>query len=291
MRFLKDEGLDVAVVSNGSRGERLLEVADALCERDWIRLSLDAGSDALFRRMHRPAPRAPGLDAICGWIPRIKARNPRIRIGYSFVVVWRGASRDGVALRENIHEIALATRRAKRFGFDYIAFKPVLERDPEGAEVMDARRVEVAHRRVVARIRREIGRAKAIAGDDLAVHLSTNLRVLDQGNWREYTRQPRTCHMQALRQVLTPGGTFNCPAHRGVAKARLGGADAYADAPAAARTGARLAERLRSFDASHECREITCLYNSTNWWLEKLIEDPRGRVEIEPGEERLDSFL
>ena len=37
------------------------------------------------------------------------------------------------------------------------------------------------------------------------------------------------------------------------------------------------------FDASHECREVTCLYNSTNWWLEKMIEDPRNEVEIEPG--------
>ena len=51
--------------------------------------------------------------------------------------------------------------------------------------------------------------------------MSTNLRVLEEGNWREFTRQPRTCHMQALRQVLTPMGLYNCPAHRGVEKARI----------------------------------------------------------------------
>ena len=28
-----------------------------------------------------------------------------------------------------------------------------------------------------------------------------------------------------------------------------------------------------------------------NWWLEKMIEDPREDVEIEPGDERLDYFL
>ena len=45
------------------------------------------------------------------------------------------------------------------------------------------------------------------------------------------------------------------------------------------------------FDASHECREVTCLYNSVNWWLEKMVEDPRDEVAIEPSAERNDFFL
>ena len=76
-RFLKDLDLDVAVVSNGSRGDKLLEIADALGERDWVRLSLDAGSDELFRAMHKPVKKSLTLDEICAWIPRIKQRNPR----------------------------------------------------------------------------------------------------------------------------------------------------------------------------------------------------------------------
>ena len=95
--------------------------------------------------------------------------------------------------------------------------------------------------------------------------------------------------MQALRQVLTPMGVYNCPAHRGVDKAKLGGKDAYADEERAAATGASLAGLLDSFDASHECKEVTCLYNDVNWWLEGLIEDP-GRT-LEVGEESRDHFL
>ena len=72
---------------------------------------------------------------------------------------------------------------------------------------------------------------------------STNLRVLEQGSWRDFTRQPRTCHMQALRQVLTPMGIFNCPAHRGVEKARVGGADAFASDGARAQRPASAARR------------------------------------------------
>ena len=96
---------------------------------------------------------------------------------------------------------------------------------------------------------------------------------------------------QALRQVLTPMGTFNCPAHRGVEKARVGGLDAYTDETMANLTGGQLTDLMDRFDASRECREVTCLYNGVNWWLEKMIEDPRDEIEIEPGDERFDFFL
>lgn len=290
VRFLKELELDVAVVTNGSRGDRLLEIAPLLGERDWVRLSLDSGSDELFRAMHKPVKKSLTLDEICGWIPRIKESNPRFRVGFSYIIVWQGASREEVAIHENIHEIVMATERAKASGFDYIALKPVLERTEEGAEVMDPN-AAVERERTVARIRAEVDKALLLADDGFDVYVSTNLRVLEEGSWHEFTRQPRVCHMQALRQVLTPVGLFNCPAHRGVAKARIGDKGAFADAEAAKRTGEDLKELMDRFDASHECREVTCLYNGVNWWLEKMIEDPREEVRIDPSLERLDSFL
>ncbi len=290
VRFLKDLELQIAVVSNGSRGDKLLEVADVFEERDWVRLSLDAGSDELFRAMHKPVKKSLTLDEICAWIPPIKERNPAFQIGFSYIIVWGGAARDDVAIHENIHEVVLATERARRFGFDYIALKPVLERGADGAEVMDPQAAEDLER-VVARIRAEVDKAKQLETASFKVRVSTNLRVLEEGSWREFTHQPRVCHMQALRQVLTPMGTFNCPAHRGVEKARIGGADAYADVAMAQLTAGQLGELMDRFDASHECREVTCLYNGVNWWLEKMIEDPRETVSIEPGDERFDFFL
>ena len=168
------------------------------------------------------------IDEICAWVPRVAARRTRPRIGYSFVIVWHGAQRDGVALRDNVDEIPLAAERARRFGFDYLSLKPVLERAPDGAEVMAPESAAGAQRHLLARIRSAVARAREIAGDALDVHISTNLRVLEQGNWRDYTVQPRRCHMQAFRQVLSPDGLWNCPAHRGVEKARIGANDAYA---------------------------------------------------------------
>jgi wyosine [tRNA(Phe)-imidazoG37] synthetase (radical SAM superfamily) len=291
VRFLKDLELQVAVVSNGSRGDVLLEIADALGPRDWVRLSLDAGSNELFRAMHKPVKRSLTLDEICEWIPKIKQRNPRFEIGFSYIIVWNGASRESVALHENIHEIALAAKRARDYGFDYIALKPVLERGADGAEVMDPEAARARIADVVARIHAELDVARALASDEFAVRISTNLRVLEEGSWRDYTRQPRTCHMQALRQVLTPMGTYNCPAHRGVEKARVGGTDAFANQEQARATGAQLSALMDRFDASRECAEVTCLYNGVNWWLEKLAQDPQQEVVLDPGDERDDFFL
>jgi len=181
VRFLKDLELQVAVVSNGSRGDKLLEIAEFLEERDWLRLSLDAGSNELFRAMHKPVKKSLTLDEICAWIPRIKARNPRFQIGFSYIIVWQGASRDEVAIHENIDEIAMATQRAKDYGFDYISLKPVLERAAGGAEVMDPAAAREQQSQVVARIREEVDRAQALAEDGFAVSVSTNLRVLEAG--------------------------------------------------------------------------------------------------------------
>jgi hypothetical protein len=260
-------------------------------ERDWIRLSLDSGSNELFVAMHRPAKKDLDLDAICEWIPRIKQASPRVRVGFSYIIVWQGATRDDESIQENIHEIELAAERAKRSGFDYIAFKPVLERQQSGAEVMDPAKIERESAAVIARIREAVDRAKELADDDFDVYESINLRVLEEGTWHDFTRQPRTCHMQALRQVLTPTGLYNCPAHRGVEKARIAGPSAYSDRVTADETGRQLLRILDDFDASSECREVTCLYNSVNWWLEKLIADPTLDLETEIGEERLDYFL
>jgi len=286
--LLKDLGCQIAVVSNGSRGDKLLEIAPELDERDWIRLSLDSGSNERFRAMHRPVDKELTLDAICAWIPKIKAANPKPRLGFSFVITWEGAQRDDEAVHENIDEIRLAAERAKAAGFDYISFKPFLERTPEGAEVMDPSGARTELGRIIDRIQAEVGRARELAGDGFDVYVSTNLRMLETGEWKDLTKQPKVCHMQAMRQVLTPTGLFNCPAHRGVEKARIADTGAFKDEATCAGTTEGLAGRLDDFDASHECREVTCLYNKVNWWLEEQI---AGEGDLEPSEERRDYFL
>lgn len=267
--FLKDHQLQIAVVTNGSRNGIIAGAAPRLTAGDWVRLSLDAGSDGVFQAMHHPKGRGIHLDEICESAQAIKAANSEVTLGYSFVIVWRGAQRDQVGLVENIHEMSLAAARAREFGFDYISFKPFLMRAPDGAEVLEPEQAAQKHEVVLKRIQEQLDTAKQLQNEEFRIIESTNLKVLRNGTWQEYTRQPQECHMQALRQVLSPLGTFNCPAHRGVAKARVGDSSAWAQAGSQGAGGT--SRLLEEFDASYECRNVTCLYNPVNRYLEDLI--------------------
>lgn len=293
VRFLKRElGVQVAVVSNGSRNEKILEVADCFTPGDWVRLSLDAGTDATFQAMHKPKGKGITLEQICARAGELKRANPALQLGFSFVITWRGARREEVAVIENLGEMEAAAARAKAAGFDYISFKPFLTRAAAGAEVLDPAQAEEEQARVRARIRAGLLAAACHEDGRFRVVESTNLRVYLDGTWREYTRQPRECHMQALRQVLSPLGTYNCPAHRGVAKARIGGKAAWAGSGAEGMAGT--ARVLDQFDASRECREVTCLYNPVNHYLEGLVagaDDPEQLLEAVPVPDGSDDFF
>lgn len=288
VEFCKRLGLSVAVVSNGSRGDRLLAAAPFFTEGDWIRLSLDSGSNEVFRRMHNPSSKTLTLDEICSWMPRIKAANPKVQLGFSYVITWKGGSRGDVKVVENIHEMVMAAKRASDSQFDYISFKPFLERQADGAEVMDPAKTEAELQAVIARIQKNLEEARAVVRPEFRVLASTNLRVLMAGTWRDYTKQPKVCHMQMLRQVVTPLGTFNCPAHRGVEKAQLGGKDLWRVPAAAQHATAKI---LDGFDAAHECREVTCLYNSTNRWLDEMVNSTAPLPAQAPAPEQRDWFL
>ncbi len=287
VRFLKELGMQVAVVSNGSRNEVIAEVAECFEDGDWVRLSLDSGADPTFQAMHRPK-KPIALERILETAGELKRRNPALTLGFSFVITWRGATRDEVGLVENVDEMAAAARSAREAGFDYISFKPFLSRAEDGAEVLEAEQALAAPVAGVERIRAGLAAARAEQQEGFRVIESTNLRVLLDGSWRDYTRQPRECHMQLLRQVISPLGVYNCPAHRGVEKARIGGPAAWADGSAVAGTAAM----LDRFDASAECAEVTCLYHPVNHFLEQLVS---GGDDLEAAIERLpdlgDAFL
>ena len=269
----------------------MLAAAPYLTEGDWVRLSLDSGLNHTFQAMHNPSKATLDLDEICSWVPKIKAANPSFEMGYSFIITWKGASRDDVGVIENIGEMVQAARRARDAGFDYISFKPFLERSEEGSEIMQPGGADDPLQAVLERIDASIKEARGLEQPGFRVMESTNLRLLMHGNWQDFTRQPKTCHMQALRQVVTPLGVFNCPAYRGVARAKIGVKEIYKDEEHADRAAARTAGMLDNFDASCECREVTCLYNGTNWWLEKLVESDQELADMVADGRHQDYFL
>ena len=285
VRFMKELGLQIAVVSNGSGMKKIAQLVDCLDENDWVRLSLDSASDDVFQRMHKP--RKPiTLDEICAGVLEVRGMSPRFQIGFSFIITWKGATINDSKIVENIHEIVPGAERARKYGFDYIAYKPFLTRAVDNnAEIIDLSDAHTNFDEVVAVMRERVNEARDFQTDDFRVFEATNLKVFENRSYRDYAVQPHTCHMQFFRQVLSPLGMYNCPVYRNQPHGYLGGKDAYATRENYNDTREHTATLIQNFDATHECREVTCLYNHVNWWLESLIEKPELLDEIEVNEQ------
>lgn len=289
--FLKDRDVSVSVVSNGSGMKRVGEVADRFGPLDWIRLSLDSGSDPTFQAMHKPKKKIT-LEQICQDVKEVKTAHPGLRIGFSFIVTWKGAFTNDTSIVENIHEIEMATRLSREHLFDYISIKPFLVRSPENnAEIVGVNDSWTDFDEIIERIRGAVTEAKKLETDTFKVVESTNLRVLENKSYADYTQQPQTCHMTYFRQVLSPLGLFNCPVYRHVDHAQIGSKDSYATQENYDQTRADTGRLIQDFDASSECKKVTCLYNSANWMIEDLIQNPEKLDSLEPSDERNDYFL
>lgn len=284
IRFMKSLGLQVSIVSNGSGMKKIAEVADCLEPEDWVRLSLDSGSDPVFQAMHKPK-KPITLDEICAEVPGVKAINPAFKIGFSFIITWRGAAINATDIVENIHEIQMATERARRHQFDYIAFKPFLTRaESNNAEIVDLHDHDAGFDAIVASLDTAVEEARKLETETFKVYKTTNLKVLANKSYRDYTEQPHQCHMQFFRQVLSPLGVYNCPVYRNQPHGRLGEKHDYSTRALSDGLRQNTADKIRSFDATSQCQEVTCLYNHVNWWLEDLIEHPEKLDALEARE-------
>lgn len=284
VKFLKGHGLSIGIVSNGSGGEMILKVASYLRTGDWVRYSLDNGNNNSFRAMHLPKSKRVTLDGICDKVREIRKVNAEFEFGFSFIIVCDGAEQRQencvASVSSNINEIVSATRLARDSGFDYISLKIFLERNEEGAEVLDLGAIKDPED-TIQRIHTGITEAKQCETENFSVVLSTNLKALLEGTTVRLNEQPKVCHMTALRQVLSPLGIFNCPAHRGIQKARINSGIGYGTFKDADETRMRTAHNQYAFDASQECKEVTCFYNGANWFLQDLIERlARGEIDL-----------
>jgi hypothetical protein len=97
--------------------------------------------------------------------------------------------------------------------------------------------------------------------------------------------------MQFFRQVLSPLGIFNCPVYRHVDQAKISEKHAYATEGSLDETVHSTLRLIEDFNAREECKEVTCLYNHVNWYLEDLIDHPEKLEALEAGPERNDYFL
>ena len=292
VRHLKAMDIQIGVVTNGSMMKKIEAVAEVLEPRDWVRLSLDSGTNETFRAMHKPGSKKCTLEWICSHIPAIKKVNPNFQIGFSFIIVWKDCETNDTKIIENVDEMLTAAKLAKEHQFNYISFKPFLTRaESNNAEIIGIDKEREYVESIMQKIRDAINEAKKLDDEHFAVIESTNLRVLENGTYMNYTEQPHNCHMQYFRQVLSPLGVFNCPVYRHVPQALLGEKHAYDTQQGVIETQKNTLRLIEAFDATKECKDVTCLYNHANWFIEDLIKHPEKLDSLGSTFDRGDYFL
>jgi MoaA/NifB/PqqE/SkfB family radical SAM enzyme len=281
VRYIKSKNLQIGIATNGSRLEKIEGVVEALKEKDWIRISIDAGGEGTFKDLHLPRTQVT-LKRILEKAKKVKKKNPLVSLGYSFVIVWEGIEINGKRLSSNIHEMARSVELAREFSFDYVSFKPCLIRFEESQKETLLKDVgKVKEKEIIDEIRAHLDEAKRVAGDQVKILESSNLIAMLNQETSQIKRQPKRCHMQFFRTVVTPSGIFHCPAFRGVKEARVGDPDGYLSEEKLEESLKKTAQSILTFDAKEECKEVGCFYHHTNWWLEEFIQSKEDIRKIE----------
>ena len=281
VRYIKSKRLQVGIVTNGSRLEKIETVVEELKEKDWIRISIDAAGEGVFKDLHLPKTPVT-LKRILGKAKKLKEKNPVVSLGYSFVVVWEGVEINGKRLHPNMDEMARSVELAREFSFDYVSFKPCLIRFNESQRETLLKNVgKTKEEAIIDKIKVHLQEAKRFAGDRVKILESSNLKAMLNQETDQIKRQPKRCHMQFFRTVVTPFGIFHCPAFRGVEEARIGEPEGYLSETELKESLKRTARSILTFDAEEECKDVGCFYNRTNWWLEEFIHSEEDIHELE----------
>jgi len=306
VKLLKEKNVSLGIVTNGSGMEKIREVGQYFNPetRDYVRLSLDSATDETFQRMHRLKIKKT-LSEIHQDVYRFKQEFPQVPVGYSFIVTWHGAHINNEDIIPNSHEMVEAARLAKEHAFDYISFKPFLDRDPvhhaekPGIDLNTSQYVEVMEQVkgniLLSRKLYQDCSFRVVEGNNLDV-LSSDL-LNGTAKAQDYMRQPQQCHMTYFRNVLSPLGVSICPVYRDPRNfgSKLGNRDFY-HPDNTSQSPSSVARNIVTFDASTNCSQVVCAYNPANKMLEKLIEDVRREGpavldRLQPSEERGDYFL
>ncbi|MFH1181030.1 MAG: radical SAM protein [bacterium] len=284
IQLLKEHGLQIGIVTNGLQMQRIENVGDLFREKDWIRLSLDAGTDETFQRLHLPRLKIT-LEKILDDVSRLKKKNPKLQIGFSFLVI-PGSVCSGIKLADNLGEIFSAAQKAKESGFSYLSLKPFINFDISRQTDFPADRLE--------ELKSQVKKAKEECDDEnFKVMESVNLLALLEAKDLENQEKCKTCHYQFFRLAVMPDGVFICPLWRGVKlkEARIQDANREINDEYFSELHKNRVRAIKEFNAQKICAHSFCLPNSSNQMIDELIKNKQVREKLGPIDDFNDYFL
>jgi len=281
--FLKSKDLEVGIVSNGTRMDRLAKVAPLLTgPKDWMRLSLDAGTDESFAIIHNSKSKKT-LTEILREVKALREQNSRFQMGFSFLALCEHFFGNNRPLRNNLREIPAAAKLARDHGFSYLSVKPFIS--PEASRITDP------DSEYVEEVKRQVALAKEYETDNFKVLESFNLFALFTNQNERLRNQPKICHSNFFRAVATPDGIFSCPVWRGFKSFQLTPHDQDYSENFDDYFNQNRIRHLNELDAKKECAHVTCIYNDLNWFIEDLITHPEKLQTLKKEAEYQDYFL
>jgi len=261
-RKLIDLDLRVGLYTNGSVITD--EILELMARLDFVRVSLDAGRAATYRRIHRPRPGGGTLDdhesefgRILTFVRRSARAGPR-ELGASLTLI-----------PDNAGEIFAAAGLVKSLGGDYLEVKPLYGPgytfDP------------AAFSRLRPVLQDELDRCRALNDSTFEVILNRQLHDLLAGRVApdRFLRVavPRPCLTSRLRLVVNPRASFLCPAFRGCPDRSLG--DARRSSLHEIWFGPRRRDLMRA-----TC-DRRCVYHGQN---QALLQMRAGKLDVTPHE-------
>jgi MoaA/NifB/PqqE/SkfB family radical SAM enzyme len=262
VKFLKDLNLQVGIVTNGTQNKKIENICNLLNEKDWVRLSIDVADNETFQKFHCPRI-STNLEDILTSAKKIHEKNSKLQIGYSFLIVGTDKHVGDVRLPNNIKQISQAAKLAKENGFTYFSAKPFIDPGGTRATEMIVKDLE--------EIKKEIKKSRELEDENFKVIESVNLLCFyDEELKKAMQNQPKVCHAQFFRLVVTPSGIFQCSLWRGFNNAKIIDTNKEVTDGYFQELYHNRIKMLGSFNAKEICKDVSCLYAPFNYWVEGL---------------------
>lgn len=209
IEILHTAGIKIGLVSNGTLIDRYLTPLSSMM--DWVRISMDAGSEAVYDR-YRPSGRKNSVFPKIIDNMRLLAQHKTGTLGYSYLLMFR-LDHNGELVDSNYLDVLNGAILAKEIGCDYFEVKAMYD---------DNHHVISPPASLLAEFESILPQLIALQDDQFRVLYSSTYEELTNPVQEEQKKEYDTCPIMELRTTVTPNGVFACPSHRGNPDGYLG---------------------------------------------------------------------
>ncbi|OOM71138.1 cyclic pyranopterin monophosphate synthase [Clostridium puniceum] len=248
---LKEANIKIGLVTNGILIPKYL---DSLKLIDWIRISVDAGSESTFYKLKLVNKFNDVIESI-----KLLNRDKKCTVGFSFLVI---NNEDAT----NIKEIYDAAVIAKEIGCDYFELKNKFDMSHKNIMPPD-KYMEI--------LKDQLVKIRDLETHDYRIYANYNISNIVNDNGK-IDKKCNKCYIANFRTVVTPSGAYFCSYHRGNDIKKYGDINKNSFREC---WESREKENIYvDTNPNHDCR-FQCARSSSNLEIEKIISSSRNVVQ------------